>query len=946
MSLLWGVLAVGGCTGTGHDALEIWATGDCNPVGPDSPVQRQTDCFDAATGQVTLRSAINETVAFQLVLRGGASRIEGVEVAFESLAGPGGATIGAEQLRAFREWFIRVHRYPGWYLRRTGRRRRLREIADVLVPLEAPRYGQPFNLPADHNEILWIDLAVPKGTRPGRYRGRIVVRAEPEIERSVGLVVDVLPFSLPGAGHLTTQTPVSLERLFHHHLRRDGRPYVPPRISPQDPMGPRAARLAKRMFALLQSHRVAGYAPGLEPLLRVDANGQIEIDWDDYDRVVAGLLSGQAFADRVGLGVWRMPLTRRFPAPPSFGGLDSPGYARTLRTYLAACVTHFREKGWLDRAYASVPIPDGQPPQRYRVAGRYGRIARLNGPLPRLAMALPPMSMEPYGWVGHYHRPLDEWADIWSAPARFYDPAAMRAQRARGRETWFAADEPPYSGSLAIEAPPLHAVSLGWQAFRYEASGIVLTPANHWSDEPMLETIGSADQPSDAWLTYPGLPCGLDGPIPSVRLKRLRRGLQDYEYLWLLGRYGREAFARLLAESLVKFAGTDAFGDHFADGMAGGIVADREAWTLARRLAGDELARAIHGEQPEPFERFAERVQWRRFLGLTRSIKLWADPARVRLAGAEAPGERRVTFVVWIRNETLRPVSGLVRLASLPVGWTPIDSPVRVRPLAPGEQAQVELAARCPSIPVDAYGVYHQRIVLQTEDGAERSCEARVAEIGARLTTRAIKVDGKTDDWSGGVGNVAGQFVTVSDPSAEADPGAQFESAEQPTVVLVCHDGQRMYLLINCTHRRPDQIRVSQSNFVRYDRLRPAGDDLVELLFEPSNSGTGGSGALYHVVIKANGTVVTERGVSVEPPIGRHGFWAADIRARRGQRPGGYILEVSIPFEAFGANARDATFWGFNVGRLTWFNGEYSSWAGARRYLYSPRSLGNVAWVR
>jgi hypothetical protein len=37
-------------------------------------------------------------------------------------------------------------------------------------------------------------------------------------------------------------------------------------------------------------------------------------------------------------------------------------------------------------------------------------------------------------------------------------------------------------------------------------------------------------------LWYPGQKVGIDGPIPSMRLKGFRRGLQDYEHLALLTR--------------------------------------------------------------------------------------------------------------------------------------------------------------------------------------------------------------------------------------------------------------------------------------------------------------------------------------------------------------------------------------------------------------------------
>lgn len=54
-------------------------------------------------------------------------------------------------------------------------------------------------------------------------------------------------------------------------------------------------------------------------------------------------------------------------------------------------------------------------------------------------------------------------------------------------------------------------------------------------------------------LFYPGVKFGYDGPIPSVRLKTMRRGLQDFEYLRLIEKNGKATRAELvrLADDLL-----------------------------------------------------------------------------------------------------------------------------------------------------------------------------------------------------------------------------------------------------------------------------------------------------------------------------------------------------------------------------------------------------------
>ena len=49
-------------------------------------------------------------------------------------------------------------------------------------------------------------------------------------------------------------------------------------------------------------------------------------------------------------------------------------------------------------------------------------------------------------------------------------------------------------------------------------------------------------------LFYPGLDAGIEGPVASMRLKALRDGMEDYEYLKLLAE--REGTERARAKAM------------------------------------------------------------------------------------------------------------------------------------------------------------------------------------------------------------------------------------------------------------------------------------------------------------------------------------------------------------------------------------------------------------
>ena len=56
----------------------------------------------------------------------------------------------------------------------------------------------------------------------------------------------------------------------------------------------------------------------------------------------------------------------------------------------------------------------------------------------------------------------------------------------------------------------------------------------------------------------------------------------------------------LLVEAMIRYAGTGAYGDHYADGRPGGWPIEAAAWNQARRVLADELERAFQGKVPTP----------------------------------------------------------------------------------------------------------------------------------------------------------------------------------------------------------------------------------------------------------------------------------------------------------------------------------------------------------
>ncbi|MGK7950826.1 MAG: glycoside hydrolase domain-containing protein [Xenococcaceae cyanobacterium] len=110
-------------------------------------------------------------------------------------------------------------------------------------------------------------------------------------------------------------------------------------------------------------------------------------------------------------------------------------------------------------------------------------------------------------------------------------------------------------------------------------TGIFYWRADLWTDDPWNQiTVYIQDRqtfPGEAMLIYPGDKVGIQGVVPSMRLKWIREGVEDYEYVEILKQLGEEEWAMEIVRS---------------------VGADWQNWTkgpakleLARRKLGNKI---------------------------------------------------------------------------------------------------------------------------------------------------------------------------------------------------------------------------------------------------------------------------------------------------------------------------------------------------------------------
>ena len=121
----------------------------------------------------------------------------------------------------------------------------------------------------------------------------------------------------------------------------------------------------------------------------------------------------------------------------------------------------------------------------------------------------------------------------------------MSELRAAGKRLWFTTD-----GQMCTDTPycaverllPHYCYKYGVQAYEFWGAAWLTHDPYRYGWHAYID---QSDQPDsrywirypngDGFLIYPGKPIGHEGLVSSIRLEQAREGVEDYEYLYLLG---------------------------------------------------------------------------------------------------------------------------------------------------------------------------------------------------------------------------------------------------------------------------------------------------------------------------------------------------------------------------------------------------------------------------
>jgi Glycoside hydrolase 123, catalytic domain len=537
--------------------FNAWAVHDGVKVKRDDrdhPDRLRNAVWDGRT--IRLVAARNEVLAFQVIVEAGASGLEGLAASLERLTrrGGGGAIVYRppatdpteyrdRPIQVFSEHYMSVTRgsRATWVFQpdsATAPKNALGWMPVQLVPENAApgRGGFPLRVGVNQNQALWFDIYVPRSIAAGSYHGAVLVSARGGAQR-LPIELEVLDVQLPDDNTLPAMVYYQVDQPVLYHGRNLDSAYH---------------RFAKR-------HRVE-FVHAYDP---------------ERARVALGRLTGSDFTrdhgyEGPGEGVPNRTVPRTFYGPgPDFASLDAVW--KTADEWL-----EFLQRE-LPHARTFLYMPDEPRPPRFPEIIALGERLKSN---PGPGRKLPTLVTR------SYTPELAPVIDIWAAGPQHYDIERAKSERAAGKEFWFYNGGRPAGGAIVIDSPATDPRVVGWAAFKHQADGYFYWHGVHWRHNNQKKY---GDRNQDIWgnpvtfdnrtegkddngfingdgvLVYPGeeklhpeQDRGIAGPISTIQMANLRRGLQDHALLTMARRLGLDREIDVAVNRLVPRVFSDA----------------------------------------------------------------------------------------------------------------------------------------------------------------------------------------------------------------------------------------------------------------------------------------------------------------------------------------------------------------------------------------------------
>ncbi|HET9597315.1 MAG TPA: sugar-binding protein [Anaeromyxobacteraceae bacterium] len=600
-------------------------------VADNTTKVRPGDPLPAATS-ASIAAARNEYEAFQVVVRhaaGAAGNLALRSYAWSRpLTGPGGATIPAGNVRVFAEVMHDVWMQSGPDGATGPWPDALVPDVDDVVNQKRNAFTKWWSVVPGTNGTIYVEVHVPDDASlpAGDYTAALDLSFSDGSSASVPVTLTVWDFRLPSTSSLPSAFGMSIDSVCR---AMNGTAYCNGRTDQTNAALPFARFLLDHRLSVAV---VQSGPDGLGASCNLWADPPT-CDWSGWDRTYAPLFDGTDPA--LHLAGARLT-TIQYAWGSSFA---DPAALRQHRAW----ALHFRERGWFDRTF---DYTCDEPPMTCSWADIPKRAAIVHGADPGFRTMVTTNLREAGANDATYLKDIDiidptlnhmsdkpgfpNFGNQRASYAPWTDPAAPQR-----RLWWYQACMAHGCGS----GTQWDAYWGGWQAdYMVDASGVknramewlswlFRTQGELYYDTTRMLPTAFSDQSGfggtgDGNLLYPGTAAQIGGttgiPVASLRLKLIRDGMEDYEYLKLVGA-GDPAFADAVVQSLFPAPST-----YLAAGQARPTPAQLQA-------ARVRLAQRILELQGKPPPRPALEAPLHASIAVDGALGEWSGVAAIAL---------------------------------------------------------------------------------------------------------------------------------------------------------------------------------------------------------------------------------------------------------------------------------------------------------------------------
>ncbi|MEK7993387.1 MAG: DUF4091 domain-containing protein, partial [Planctomycetota bacterium] len=273
----------------------------------------------------------------------------------------------------------------------------------------------------------------------------------------------------------------------------------------------------------------------------VNDDGSLQIDPQRHEAL-------RKFISELHVTDFEIPRARfaRLPSStlrPDYKAISPDNWQKAQR-YYKDFYKYLKDNGWEKRAYVYM-LDEPNLKGNYEQVLLLGRLVHEAVPQLRCLVVEQTYTQDP-SWPD-----IDPAVDIWCPLWSFIDRDSIAEKIAHGDEVWSytalvqrsPSYHPQYESVKEYDPPywnidrPLFVYRVPtWINYQYGITGLL-----YWSTvttviEPWFNPAFAHPRHYNGcgFLFYPGVPCGVDGPVASMRAKNLRDGMEDYEYFALL----------------------------------------------------------------------------------------------------------------------------------------------------------------------------------------------------------------------------------------------------------------------------------------------------------------------------------------------------------------------------------------------------------------------------